>query len=112
MAGFESTQTISLGVIDLFRDTPALDKARSHFPAQKTGYIYADNAGGSQIPQDVANRIAAYLLYSNVQFGAGYSVCVQSGRSGRGGCDEAVECDKSRRNRIRGKFNGEYGRAD
>lgn len=95
MAGFESTQTISLGAIDLFKDTPAhhldVDKARSHFPALKTGYIYADNAGGSQIPQDVVNRITDYLLYSNVQLGAGYSVCAQSARRVQEGKEAAMK---------------------
>ncbi|KAG5220000.1 pyridoxal phosphate-dependent transferase [Salix suchowensis] len=95
MAGFEPTQTVSLDALGFFKDTtPAhhldVDRARSHFPALKTGYIYADNAGGSQIPQEVVNRIADYLLYSNVQLGAGYSVCAQSVRRVQEGKEAAM----------------------
>ncbi|KDQ32494.1 hypothetical protein PLEOSDRAFT_1098495 [Pleurotus ostreatus PC15] len=50
----------------------------------KTGRIYVDNAGGSQIPQDVVNRIADYLL------GAGYWVCAQSVRRVQEGKEAAT----------------------
>lgn len=52
--------------------------ARSHFPALKSGYIFADNAGGSQTTQGVVDRISDYLLNTNVQLGADYSVSVAS----------------------------------
>ncbi|KAL4257695.1 Pyridoxal phosphate-dependent transferase [Pleurotus pulmonarius] len=97
-AALESTQTASLSALHLFKDKdtssvhhPDVDKARAHFPALKTGYIYADNAGGSQVPQDVVNRIADYLLYSNVQLGAGYSVCAQSLRRVQEGKEVAMK---------------------
>ncbi|KAF8997914.1 pyridoxal phosphate-dependent transferase [Cyathus striatus] len=53
-------------------------KARSHFPALDSGYIFADNAGGSQAAKEVVDRISDYLLNTNVQLGADYSVSVVS----------------------------------
>lgn len=55
-------------------------KARANFPALKTGYIFADNAGGSQVTQSVVDRISDYLINTNVQIGADYSVSVESTR--------------------------------
>ncbi|EKM53823.1 uncharacterized protein PHACADRAFT_260365 [Phanerochaete carnosa HHB-10118-sp] len=57
-----------------------LDIAQVHdsFPALKSGYIFADNAGGSQCLADVVARISDYLLNTNVQLGADYSVSVKS----------------------------------
>lgn len=51
---------------------PTLDiaKVRAQFPALKDGYIYGDNAGGSQCLQDVVDRISDYLLKTNVQLGS------------------------------------------
>lgn len=46
-----------------------IDKARSHFPALRDGYIFADSAGGSQCLKDVADRVSDYLLNTNVQLG-------------------------------------------
>jgi len=59
---------------------PTLDVelARSHFPSLKSGYIFADNAGGSQAAIEVVERISDYLLNTNVQLGADYTVSVQS----------------------------------
>ncbi|KAJ7596072.1 pyridoxal phosphate-dependent transferase [Mycena floridula] len=57
-----------------------VSKARSHFPALADGYIFADNAGGSQVAKVVADKIYDYLLHSNAQFGADYSVSVESTR--------------------------------
>lgn len=48
-------------------------KARSHFPALKDGFIFADNAGGSQALQEVVDRISDYLLNTNVQLGPSIS---------------------------------------
>jgi len=47
---------------------------RRHFPALETGYVFADNAGGSQCLKDVADRIYDYLINTNVQLGADYSI--------------------------------------
>ncbi|KAK2467179.1 hypothetical protein APHAL10511_000728 [Amanita phalloides] len=53
-------------------------KARLHFPSLDTGYIFADNAGGSQCSKEVADCITDYLLNTNVQLGADYSISVKS----------------------------------
>lgn len=50
-----------------------LDFVRAQFPALANGFAYLDNAGGSQVPQQVVTRISEYLLSSNVQTGASYS---------------------------------------
>lgn len=47
---------------------------RSHFPALASGYVYLDNAGGSQTLRGVADRVHDYLLTSNVQHGASYEI--------------------------------------
>jgi len=59
---------------------PTLDvaKARSHFPSLASGFLFADNAGGSQAAKEVVDRISDYLLNTNVQLGADYSVSVTS----------------------------------
>lgn len=49
-------------------------KVRASFPSLRTGYIYADNAGGSQTAQQVIDDIVDYLSNTNVQLGASYSV--------------------------------------
>ncbi|KIJ23685.1 hypothetical protein M422DRAFT_275687 [Sphaerobolus stellatus SS14] len=46
--------------------------ARSQFPSLESGYIFADNAGGSQALLSVADAVRDYLLNSNVQLGATY----------------------------------------
>ncbi|PBL01447.1 PLP-dependent transferase [Armillaria gallica] len=55
-----------------------IDKARSQFPALKSGFVFADNAGGSQTAVGVADRVYDYLLNTNVQLGADYSISVLS----------------------------------
>ncbi len=55
-----------------------VEQARSHFPALASGFVFADNAGGSQAARGVVDRISDYLLNTNVQLGADYSVAVQS----------------------------------
>ncbi len=48
-------------------------EVRPYFPAlQKDGFIYAENAGGSQILGSCVDRITDYLLNSNAQLGGGY----------------------------------------
>ncbi|KAI0685569.1 PLP-dependent transferase [Cytidiella melzeri] len=59
----------------------ALDIAsvRSAFPAlTNSDYIFADNAGGSQCLAGVVDALSDYLLNTNVQLGADYSVSVAS----------------------------------
>jgi len=45
-----------------------------------SGFIFADNAGGSQTTKGVVDRIADYLFNTNVQLGADYSVSIESTR--------------------------------
>ncbi|KAF9454405.1 PLP-dependent transferase [Macrolepiota fuliginosa MF-IS2] len=54
--------------------------ARSHFPSLNSGYIFADNAGGSQAAKETIDRIYDYLVNTNVQLGADYSVSVDATR--------------------------------
>ncbi|HKI06411.1 MAG TPA: aminotransferase class V-fold PLP-dependent enzyme, partial [Thermoanaerobaculia bacterium] len=49
-----------------------LDYARAQFPALAGGWIFLDNAGGSQVLAAVADRVRDYLLTSSVQLGATY----------------------------------------
>jgi cysteine desulfurase family protein (TIGR01976 family) len=51
-----------------------LSFVRSSFPALASGYVFLDNAGGSQTLRGVADRVRDYLLTSNVQHGASYAV--------------------------------------
>ena len=51
-----------------------IEKVRSQFPSLSSGYIFADNAGGSQVIQDVINRLTDYLTNTNVQLYADYSI--------------------------------------
>ncbi|KAK7455083.1 hypothetical protein VKT23_010954 [Stygiomarasmius scandens] len=55
-----------------------IERTRAHFPALQSGHIFADNAGGSQIPKDVVDRISDYLLNTNVQINVDYSISIQS----------------------------------
>ena len=53
-------------------------QARSHFPALNSGFIFADNAGGSQATKGVVDQISDYLLNTNVQLEADYAISVLS----------------------------------
>ncbi|KAJ9091708.1 hypothetical protein QFC19_009000, partial [Naganishia cerealis] len=49
-------------------------EVRPHFPAlANSDFIFADNAGGSQILQSSIDAITQYFLKSNVQLGGGYT---------------------------------------
>ncbi|KAH9846766.1 PLP-dependent transferase [Lenzites betulinus] len=65
--------------------------ACSAFPALASGYLYADNAGGSQCLADVVSRISDYLLNTNVQFGADYAISVASTTRVASGAEAARE---------------------
>ena len=67
-----------------------VSKARAHFPSLESGYIFADNAGGSQCLKSVVDRISDYLLNTNVQLGADYSVSVESTNRVSLGCAAAA----------------------
>jgi len=49
-----------------------LDFVRSQFPALQDGFAYMDNAGGSLVLRNVAERVSDYLLTTSVQTGASY----------------------------------------
>jgi selenocysteine lyase/cysteine desulfurase len=53
-------------------------KARSYFPALASGYVFADNAGGSQATKFVIDKIVDYLVNTNAQLGADYSISAKS----------------------------------
>lgn len=57
-------------------DTDAIDTGfvRGHFPALESGWIFLDNAGGSQILRGAVDRISEFLLERNVQIGGSYAV--------------------------------------
>ncbi|MFG0329033.1 MAG: aminotransferase class V-fold PLP-dependent enzyme [Phycisphaerales bacterium] len=50
------------------------DAIRAKFPALQSDLIYLENAGGSQVPAVVAERIREYMLHSYVRLGAGYDL--------------------------------------
>jgi cysteine desulfurase family protein (TIGR01976 family) len=52
---------------------------RTHFPALATGWVFFDNAGGTQVAKQVGNKIQDYLYNTNVQLGASYEVSENSG---------------------------------
>lgn len=68
-----------------------VDKVRSQFPSLSSGYIFADNAGGSQVVQGAITRIADYLTHTNVQLGADYSVSKESTQRVADGSTEAAK---------------------
>jgi cysteine desulfurase family protein (TIGR01976 family) len=51
-----------------------IDFVRKQFPSLSSEWAFMDNAGGSQIPLTVVNRISEYLIKSNVQLGASYEI--------------------------------------
>ncbi|KAH6874326.1 selenocysteine lyase [Coprinopsis sp. MPI-PUGE-AT-0042] len=55
-----------------------VQKAREQFPSLKGGFIFGDNAGGSQVAQAVIDSITDYLINTNAQLGATYSVSAKS----------------------------------
>ena len=61
--------------------TASFDTAfvRAQFPALAGDWTFLDNAGGSQILRRVVDRIADYLLTTNVQLGASYAVSQRAG---------------------------------
>ncbi len=49
-----------------------VDRLRQAFPALAGELIFLENAGGSQVPRVVAERMRDYMLETYVQVGAGY----------------------------------------
>jgi len=55
--------------------TPELrNRIRAAFPALAGDVAFLENAGGSQVPASVADRIRDYMISSYVQLGAGYAL--------------------------------------
>lgn len=67
-----------------------LDFVRANFPALASGFVYLDNAGGSQTLASVADRVRDYLLTTNVQLGASYSVSEAAAARVAAGADGAA----------------------
>ncbi len=55
--------------------------ARAQFPALSGEWIFMDNAGGTQVPLQVADSVRDYLLRTNVQLGASYGPSKTSGEA-------------------------------
>ncbi len=55
-----------------------IDFVRSQFPALRDGWAYLDNAGGSLVLRNVAERVCDYLLTASVQTGASYAPSVRA----------------------------------
>lgn len=51
---------------------------RKHFPALDKKQVYFDNAGGSQVIQEVIDSVSEYLGGTNVQLGASYPIAQKS----------------------------------
>lgn len=51
-----------------------VSKARANFPALQSGFIFADNAGGSQAVRGVVDRISDYLLNTCAPHQSSFSV--------------------------------------
>ena len=79
--------------------TPELrDRIRGAFPALAGDIAFLENAGGSQVPAVVADRIRDYMVSSYVQLGAGYPLSQKATRT----VDEAHDL-------VRLLFNGTDG---
>jgi cysteine desulfurase family protein (TIGR01976 family) len=55
-----------------------IDFVRKQFPALSGDWVFFDNAGGTQICRQAADRIYDYLLTTNVQLGASYDISQRS----------------------------------
>jgi cysteine desulfurase family protein (TIGR01976 family) len=67
-----------------------LDFVRAAFPALASGFVFLDNAGGSQVLAGVADRVRDYLLSTSVQLGASYAVSQAAGERVRAGVRAAA----------------------
>jgi len=54
------------------------DLIRSKFPALQSGEVYFDNPGGTQVPQQVIDRMADYLVRTNANHGGAFRTSVES----------------------------------
>lgn len=54
---------------------------RAQFPALGSGFVYLENAGGSQLPRCVIDAMGAYMAERYVQLGAGYPASIDATRT-------------------------------
>ncbi len=54
--------------------TPDVPAIRARFPALDSDTVFLENAGGSQVPDVVADAIHAYMRRTYVQLGADYAL--------------------------------------
>ena len=52
---------------------------RNKFPALKKDFIFMDNAGGSQVLENVIDNIREFMTNTNVQLGASYEISAEAG---------------------------------
>jgi len=50
-----------------------IDEIRAQFPALKSGQIFFDGPGGTQVPQQVIDRMENYLTHMNANHGGAFS---------------------------------------
>ncbi len=55
-----------------------IDTVRTHFPALKSGAIFFDNPGGTQVAQETIQRMQEYFLTSNANNGGAFHTSVAS----------------------------------
>jgi cysteine desulfurase family protein (TIGR01976 family) len=58
---------------------PTTPEVRARFPALAGDTVFLENAGGSQVPREVPERVAAYFRETYVQLGAGYELSRRCG---------------------------------
>lgn len=51
-----------------------IDFVRKQFPALETGFVFMDNAGGSQVAGNVVSKLGEFFTNYNVQLGGSYKV--------------------------------------
>jgi cysteine desulfurase family protein (TIGR01976 family) len=61
---------------------PSLDvaRARERFPALRGDAVFLDGPGGSQVPQEVMDAVAAYMRDSNANLGGAFRTSMESDR--------------------------------
>lgn len=52
--------------------TPSIYQIRRRFPSLASGFVFMDNAGGSQVPSSVPDAVQEFMVNSYVQVGASY----------------------------------------
>ena len=55
-----------------------VESIRSHFPALASGALFFDNPGGTQVAQEVVERMQHYLLHTNANHGGAFQTSRES----------------------------------